>query len=44
VGDATLKLYVCWTFLVAGLAVLLVSVVAGFARDIELDRADGARR
>jgi hypothetical protein len=35
VTDAILKLHICWSFLVAGLAVLLVAVVAAFAHDIE---------
>jgi len=35
VNDATAKLYICWTFLAAGLVVLLVDIVAALAHDIE---------
>lgn len=35
VNDALQKLYICWMFLVIGLGVLLVDLVAVFAQDIE---------
>ena len=35
VSSPTEKVHICWVFLVAGLGVLLVDVVAGFAHDLE---------
>jgi len=35
VTDATVKLHICWLFLSAGLVMLCLTIVSGFAKDIE---------
>ena len=43
VTDATLKLHICWLFLIAGLAMLCLTIVSGFAKDIEAQDELGAK-
>jgi len=40
ISDPNQKLYICWSFLGAGLLALLVSFAGGFARDIQIRKME----